>query len=85
MSDGYWSEGTLYLCTENFTFDEVTILINAFHNKLNLVCSSKRRISSPSGKSGYRIRFSSKSGNIARLRKLVSPYMIPSMMYKLGL
>lgn len=37
MVDGYWSNGTLYLCTVSFTNSEVLLLINALNSKLLLL------------------------------------------------
>ena len=84
MGDGYFDKDskTVFLCTENFTHVEVIILIKVLSDNLGLICTTKRRILS-SGKIGYRIRFSSYS--LDNLRLLVSPHIIPSMMYKLGL
>jgi hypothetical protein len=44
MGDGYWSEGTLFLCTDSFTEYEVILLINALKAKFNLVANSNRRV-----------------------------------------
>jgi len=77
MGDGYWSEGSIYLCTENFTKDEVNALIKLLHNQLGLVATIKKR------GSGARIRFSRRS--ISKLRTLVHPHLHPSFYYRLGL
>jgi hypothetical protein len=38
MNDGYWdtSDKTLVLCTDNFTLEEVNLLISSFKNKFDL-------------------------------------------------
>jgi hypothetical protein len=82
--DGYWSEGTLFLCTDSFTLAEVNLLIQALETKFGLKAGLKRRIQA-NGKVCYRIRISSKAANIAKLRVIVSPFMLPSMIYKIGL
>jgi len=45
MSDGYYNQGTVYLCTESFTYKEINLLINAIQSNMGLICSPVRRIS----------------------------------------
>ncbi|GGU89398.1 hypothetical protein GCM10010211_64910 [Streptomyces albospinus] len=82
MADGYFSEGTVYLSTDNFTKEEVEKLIQVLKNKFNLFARIRIR-RNKQGQSYYRIGFSSKSLN--RLIELVVPYFIPEMLYKLNL
>jgi hypothetical protein len=82
QGDGYWSEGTVLLCTDNFTEEETKRLINLLENKFELKAGLKRRIKE-NREICYRIRFHISSIN--NLRNLVSPYIIPEMLYKLGL
>jgi hypothetical protein len=42
MGDGYWSAGTLYLCTDNFTSKEVDLLINTLHTNFNLIAGKQK-------------------------------------------
>ena len=86
MDDGYWStsDNTVYICTDNFTKSEVELLINAIFNNFGLIATLKRRIKS-NNEVCWRIRFSGKSENILKLRSLVQPHMIPSMLYKLNI
>jgi len=81
MGDGYWENdsSTVFICTENFTLEEVNRLIFSLRHDLKLVVATKKR-----GK-GFRLRFSSKGNNLALLRELVIPYMHANMIYKLGL
>ena len=81
MGDGYWdnTEGTVYICTENYKYEEVKFLINFFEKKFGLKAGLKKR------NNGYRIRFSSKPENISKLIKLVKTHMHPLMLYKLDL
>jgi len=72
------------ICTENFTFSEVELLISVLKDKFNLLASTKRRIKF-NKEVCWRIKFSSKSENISNLRYLVQPYFIPSMFYKLNI
>lgn len=86
MGDGNWNSNsqTMEICTDNFTFSEVELLISVLKDKFNLVCTTKRRIKS-NKEVCWRIRFSIKSENLSNLRSLVQPYFIPSMLYKLNI
>jgi hypothetical protein len=78
MGDGsLHKEGGLILCTDSFTIEEIILLINVLIIKYNLICS----IHNYGGKK--RIYISVKSMPI--VRSLVSPYIVPSMLYKIGL
>lgn len=82
LLNGYWSEGTVLLCTDNFTETETKKLISILNNKFGLKAGLKRRIKG-NGEICYRIR--SHLLSIDTLRNLVSPYIIPGMFYKLGI
>lgn len=71
MGDGYWETDsqTIFLCTESFTEAEVDFLIEILKKRLDLKASKKKR------GNNFRIRFSSKSDNISRLRLLTLSYM----------
>lgn len=86
MDDGYWdkSQNTIILCTDNFSNNEVLLLIKVLETNLNIKSTIKKRIQS-NNKVCWRIRISGKSDNLKNLRRLVLPYFIPSMIYKLGL
>jgi ubiquinol-cytochrome c reductase cytochrome b subunit len=86
MGDGYWdkSQNTTDICTDNFTLEEVELLIKVLDEKFDLLSTVKRRIKL-NKEVCWRIRFSSKSENITKLRLLVKPYIIPSMYYKLNI
>lgn len=86
MGDGYWdtSNKTLVLCTDNFTLIEVELLIKVLEENFNLKATVMRRIKK-NKELCWRIRLSSKSENISKLRSLIQPYFIPSMLYKLNL
>jgi hypothetical protein len=86
MDDGYWdkSQNTIILCTDNFNYNEVLLLIEVLEKNLNIKSTIKNRIKS-NKELCWRIRISGKSENLKILRELVLPYFIPSMMYKLGL
>jgi hypothetical protein len=72
----------LFLCTDNFSLEEVNVLIDVLKNKLDLIGTIKIR-RNKSGFICYRIRISRKSH--LRLKELVLPYFIKSMYYKLGI
>ena len=86
MGDCYWNTNgkTICICTENFTLDEVELLIKVLKDNFNLIASANRRIKANT-EVCWRIRFSSKSANISKLISLVKPYFIPSMYYKLNI
>ena len=86
MGDGYWDKGdkTVVICTDNFTLTEVNLLLDVLINKFGLEGTIQRRVR-PNKVVCWRIRFSSKLNNINRLRFLVKPQFIPSMLYKLNL
>nr|QYC94408.1 hypothetical protein [Oedogonium sp. 1_circle_61917] len=81
MGDGYWlTQGkTVYLCTESFSHDDVMRFIKFLEHKFKLKATPSKRVNN------YRIRFKGTSENLLKLRKLVKPYMHPSMLYKLGI
>jgi len=78
MDDGYKEKSGFILCTDNFTKDEVELLISAMYNKFGLVCTLRQR----AGHTKYRIYIT--TGSMDNFRSRVSPYFHPSMMYKLG-
>jgi hypothetical protein len=46
MGDGYFSDGCLKICTDNFTKDEVLTLINVLDVKFGLNASINKRTNS---------------------------------------
>lgn len=81
MGDGYFHDQTIFLCTENYSLNEVKLLIKVLEEKFGLKASLNKRVSSK-GNIGWRIRISKSS--LEKLIILVSPHIIPEMMYKLG-
>ncbi len=82
MGDGYFTDGCLKICTDNFTEEEVLRLINILHVKFGIKASINKR-TNPDGEIKWRIRVSKLS--MDKLITIVSPYIIPEMYYKLGL
>ena len=82
MGDGYFSEGSVFICTDNYTKEEVLRLIEVLHNKFGIKATIKKR-TNPGGAARWRIRVSRLS--IAKLVSLVRPYFISEMLYKLGI
>jgi len=78
MGDGSSYNLSLHLSVYAFTIDEVKLLINVLENKFNLKCSYYIH-SSIEGKLWIYIWEES----VEKLRLLVSPYIIPSMLYKI--
>lgn len=87
MDDGGWvaTSKSLRIAANNFSYEEVKLLVNILETKFDLSCTiqklSKKGGNSPKDK--YNIYF--KVASILKLRELVTPFIIPSMMYKLGL
>lgn len=86
MDDGYFDNTslTVVLCTDNFTLDETLLLIDILYTNFNLVATLLKRIK-PNKEICWRIRFSGKEKNLNNLKKIVFPYFIKSMYYKLNL
>ena len=86
MGDGYWdtSNKTVVICTDNFTLKEVELLINVLNENFGLFSTVQKRIKE-NKEICWRIRFSSKSENIDKLKNYVQPYFIPTMLYKLNI
>lgn len=82
MGDGYYAKGTVYLCTDNFSKEEVEHLIFVLQENLGLKATIQKRTRS-TGIVCWRIGFSRLSLN--RLKELVLPHFIPEMLYKLNL
>ena len=83
MGDGYWSAGTLYLGTDNFTSKEVDLLINTLNINFNLIAGKNQRTKDNKGIC-WRIRLSQDSNNLKILKSLVKTHLIKSMLYKIG-
>jgi LAGLIDADG DNA endonuclease family/Proton-conducting membrane transporter/NADH-Ubiquinone oxidoreductase (complex I), chain 5 N-terminus/NUMOD1 domain len=82
MGDGYYGDGAVKICTDNFTQEEVLKLIKVLDNKFEIKSSINRR-KNPNGNIVWRIRVRKLS--MEKLKKLVIPYFIPEMLYKLGI
>lgn len=80
MGDGSWKGYGLRLHTNNFTKSEVELLIKAINNKFGF--NSSINIANKS-KEQYTIYIPSK--DIANLKSLVIPYILPSFLRKLGI
>lgn len=60
--DGFKNGNGIGLCTESFTFEEVSLLKKVLENKFNLIITKNKRKTS-TGKIGYRLFISAKSRN----------------------
>lgn len=78
MDDGYYTNGTLILCTDSFSCSDVLILINMLKTKFDINCKPQKR-----GDDKWRIRFPRVETD--KVRVLVKEYFIPEMLYKIGL
>ena len=80
MGDGYYST-SIMICTDNFTKDEVVILINILEKKFGIIANIRKR--KLGDKDVWRIYITKSS--LEKFKGLVIPYMIPEMLYKLGI
>ena len=76
MDDGTWKPG-VRIATNCFTKEEVELL--------SLALDSKFKLKSSLHKNNKNYQLYIKQESLPLLRKLVLPYMVPSMLYKLGL
>jgi hypothetical protein len=78
MGDGAKAGKGLILCTDSFSLQDVVRLMNVLIIKYNLKCSIWTI------KPGsYRLHISAKS--MDKVREIVKPYFIDSMLYKINL
>jgi hypothetical protein len=72
--------GTVVLCTDSFSADEIDFLRSILLEKFNIKSST---VSNGSGKNQFRIYIA--KGSLSTLQNLVDPHMPPSMRYRAGL
>lgn len=79
MGDGSFHKRDGYgvLCTEGFTNSDNALLMSVLVDKFGLSCRLERHNSTS--------RIIIRRESVLLLRSLVSPYMIPSMLYRVGL
>lgn len=77
MDDGTWKKPGVRIATNCFTKDEVEFLILTLYTKFNLNCSLH--------KNNDKYQLYIKQESIPLLKELILPYMLPNMLYKLGL
>ena len=82
MGDGYYSDKCTFICTDNFTKQDVEKLIRVLDDKFGIKATLKKR-KKENGVMVWRIRTSRLS--MEKLKILVAPYLIPEMIYKLGI
>ena len=82
MGDGYFSEYCTLICTDSFTKHDVERLIEVLNNKFGIKATLKKR-RKEDGVEVWRIRTSRLS--MEKLKTLVVPYLIPEMLYKVGI
>jgi hypothetical protein len=83
MGDSYFdnSKNTVHVCTDNFTKEEVQLLINVLQENFDIKATLSKR--KANGKICWRIRIP--RNEVFKLRKLVECYYVPCMLYKLGI
>lgn len=82
MCDGSFHKhtGSLYLCTDGFTVEDTTYLKSTYGVSYTLQKSPSKL-----GKIGLSKRIYIPRHSVDTIRKAVLPYMVPSMLYKLGI
>lgn len=78
MGDGGFKSKGIYICTDSYTIQDTVRLMNVLIIRYDFKCTLHKA----SNKHGYRIYISRNS--LYKVEKLVKPYFIPSMYYKLG-
>lgn len=89
MDDGGWTGYGVKISTNAFSYDEVVLLTQILNNKFKLQ-STTQKLSKPKNyikNTVYIDKYSIyiKSTSIPTLRKLILPYIHPSMLYKIEL
>ena len=82
MGDGYYSDNCTFICTDNFTKQDVERLTKILGNKFGIKVTLNKR-KNKDGIEVWRIRTSRLS--MGNLKTLVVPYLIPKMLYKVGI
>jgi LAGLIDADG DNA endonuclease family. len=78
MGDGKHTKTGLTLCTDSYSILDVVRLMNVLIIRYDLICT----IHNPKPEQ-YRIHISKKSMN--KIKTIVTPYIITSMLYKIHL
>lgn len=78
MGDGAILNKGLVLCTDSYTLQEVVTLINVLKIKYDIDCTIQ-------GIKNNRPRIYILAKSMGKLRILVKPYILPSMLYKLNI
>lgn len=88
MGDGYYNtkEECIYFCTDNFTKDEVLLLIDILDKKFKIKSNiSNRNYLDKDNNQINHFRIRLPKDSTLKLIKLVKRYIIPIMKYKLGI
>jgi len=76
LGDGSAQRHGLILCTDSFTIPEVVRLMNVLMIRYRLACTLRFHTSTQP-------RIYIREGSLGKLRGIVGPFMLPSMLYKL--
>jgi hypothetical protein len=77
MGDGSAQRDGLIICTDSFTIPEVVRLINVLMIRYRLDCTL--RFHTPT-----QPRIYIRQRSLAKLQTIVGPYILPSLLYKIG-
>jgi LAGLIDADG DNA endonuclease family len=76
MDDGSRANKSgFYLHTEGFSHEDVYLLVGMLHYKFDLLCSVQKH--------GNNLMIYIKVKSMTNFKKLVLPYFVPSMLYKI--
>lgn len=78
MDDGMYAAGGMRLCTDSFTLLEVQFLCKMLYTKFGIECAPQLR-------NGICWRIYIPKAEMDKVRSLVKPYLLPCMLYKVGL
>jgi len=84
MDDGGWVKHGVRISTNAFTYNEVQLLTLILFRKLGLI-TSIQKLTKVYEEDMDKYTIYVKSSSISLLRKIVQPYIRPSMLYKIGL
>jgi hypothetical protein len=85
MGDGSKRNQGLILCTDNFTIQEVVLLINMLILKFNIspTLHNEKSVHPTSHKVTYKYRIYISPGDLSKIRPFIAPYMHPHFNYKI--
>jgi ubiquinol-cytochrome c reductase cytochrome b subunit len=84
MDNGGWVKHGVRISTNAFTYSEVELLTQILFRKFGLL-TSIQKLTKIHEENVYMYSIYIKSGSIPLLRKIIQPFIHPTMLYKIGL